>query len=44
MHGLKTRLNGAASSSIADWFALNRNELTWIALVTVGVIAVGMLM
>jgi hypothetical protein len=44
MHGLKTRRNGAAYSSIADWFALNSNELTWIALVTVGVVAVGMLM
>jgi hypothetical protein len=38
MHGLKTRLNGAAYSS------KNSNELTWITLVTVGVIAVGMLM
>jgi hypothetical protein len=44
MHGLKTRLNGAAYSSIADWLALNSNELTWIALVVVGVMAVGMLM
>ena len=44
MHGLKTRFNGTAYSSIADWFALNSNELTWIALVTVGVIAVGMSM
>ena len=44
MHGLKTRLNGAAHSSIADWFALNSNELTWIALVTMGVIAVAMSM
>jgi len=44
MHGLKTRLDGAARSSVADWFALNSNELTWIALATVGVIAVGMLM
>ena len=43
MHGLKTRLNGAAHSSIADWFALNSNELTWIALVIVGVVAVGIL-
>jgi hypothetical protein len=42
MHGLKTRLNGAAYSSLTDWFALNSNQLTWIALVTVGVIAVGM--
>jgi len=41
---VQTRLNGAAYSSIADWFALNSNELTWIGLVTVGVIAVGMLM
>ena len=44
MHVLKTRLNGAAYSSIADWVALNSNELTWIALVTVGVVAVGMSM
>jgi hypothetical protein len=44
MHGHQTRLNSAAYSSIADWFALNSNELTWIALVTVGVIAVGMSM
>ena len=44
MHGQKTRLNSTAYSSIADWFALNSNDLTWIALVTVGVIAVGMLM
>jgi hypothetical protein len=43
MDGLKTRLNGASYSSIADWFVLNSNELTWIALVTVGVIAAGML-
>jgi hypothetical protein len=39
MHGPKTRLHSAA-----DWFALNSNELTWIALVTFGVIAVGMSM
>ena len=44
MDGLKIRLNGAAHSSVADWFALNSNELTWIALATVGVIAVGTLM
>ena len=44
LHGFKPRLNGAAHSSVADWFALNSNELTWIALATVGVIAVGMLM
>jgi hypothetical protein len=44
MYGHKTRLNSAAYSSVADWFALNSNELTWIALVTVGVIAVGMSM
>jgi len=44
MHGLRTRLNGAASSSIADWFALNSNELTWIALVIMGVLAVGIFM
>jgi hypothetical protein len=44
MHGHKTRLSSVAHSSIADWFALNSNELTWIALVTVGVIAVGMSM
>jgi hypothetical protein len=32
-------------SSIADWFALNSNELIWITLVTVVVvIAAGMLM
>jgi hypothetical protein len=41
MHG--NRVGSAAYSSIADWFALNSNELTWIALVTVGVLAVGML-
>jgi hypothetical protein len=44
MHGLKTRLNGVTSSSIADWFALNSNELTWIALITMGVLAVEILM
>jgi hypothetical protein len=44
MHGHKTRLDSVAYSSIADWLALNSNELTWIALVTVGVIAVGMSM
>ena len=44
MHWDKTRLNSVAHSSIADWVALNSNELTWIALATVGVIAVGMLM
>ena len=46
MHGHETMLtNGAAYSSIADWFALNSNELTWIALLlAVGVIAVGMSM
>jgi hypothetical protein len=44
MKGLKTRLNGATSSWIGDWFALNSNELTWIALITVGVLAVGVLM
>jgi hypothetical protein len=44
MHGHQTRLNSAAYSSIADWFTLNSNELTWIALVIVGVIAVGMSM
>jgi hypothetical protein len=44
MHGHKTRLNSTAYSSIADWFALNSNELTWIFLVAVGVIAVGILM
>ena len=45
MHGHETSLSsGAAYSSIADWFALNSNELTWIALlVAVGVIAGGML-
>jgi hypothetical protein len=41
MHGHKT---SAAYLSIADWFALNSNELTWSALVTVGVIAVGLSM
>jgi hypothetical protein len=40
----KAWLQSAAYSSIADWFALNSNELTWIALVIVGVIAAGMLM
>jgi hypothetical protein len=44
MQGHKTRPNNATYSSIADWFALNSNELTWIALVTVAVIAVGILM
>ena len=44
MHGLKTRLNGATSSWIGDWVALNSNELTWIALITVSVLAVGVLM
>jgi hypothetical protein len=44
MDGPKTRLNGAAYSSIADWFALNSNELTWIALVTGVMIAVSMSM
>jgi hypothetical protein len=44
MHGHKIRRNSAAYASIADWFALNSTELTWIALVTVGVIAVGMSM
>ena len=43
MHGLKTRLNGAAHSAVADWLALNSNELSWIALATVGVIVVGVL-
>jgi hypothetical protein len=44
MQGHKIRLNSVAYSSIADWVALNSNELTWIVLVTVGVIAVGILM
>ena len=44
MDGPKTRLYGASNSLIADWFVLNSNDLTWIALVTIGVIAVGMLM
>jgi hypothetical protein len=44
MHGDKIRRNRTAYSSIADWFVLNSNELTWIVLVTVGVIAVGMAM
>jgi hypothetical protein len=30
---VKGRLKSAAYSSIADWFALYSNELTWIALV-----------
>jgi hypothetical protein len=44
MHGHKIRVNSVAYSSIADWVALNSNELTWIVLVAVGVIAVGILM
>jgi hypothetical protein len=46
MHGHETRLSSSAAySSIADWFALNSNELTWIALLlAVGVIAVGLSM
>ena len=44
MNGLKTRLDCAARSSVAEWLALNSNELTWIALATVGVIAVGMML
>ena len=44
MYGLETKPNGAVYTSITDWFALNSNELTWIALVTIGVIAVGMSM
>jgi hypothetical protein len=44
MHGHKIRRNSAAYASIADWVALNSTELTWIALVTVGVIAVSMSM
>jgi hypothetical protein len=44
MHGQKIRDNSVAYSSIADWVALNSNELTWIFLVAVGVIAVGILM
>ena len=44
MLGFKTWRSGAAYSSIADWFALNSNELTWGALVAMGVIAVGMSM
>jgi hypothetical protein len=41
----KTRLNSAAYSSMADRFALNRNEQTDLdRTVTVGVIAVGMSM
>ena len=44
MHGHKAKFSSAAHSSIADWFVLNSNELTWIALATVGVIAVGMMM
>jgi hypothetical protein len=44
MHGHKIGLNSATYSSIADWLALNSNELTWIALVTVVMIAVGIAM
>ena len=44
MHGHKIRLSSATYSSIADWVALNSNELTWIALVTVVLIAVGIAM
>ena len=46
MHGHETKfIDSAAYSSIADWFALNSNELTWIALLlAVGVIAVGLSM
>jgi hypothetical protein len=44
MQGHKIRVGSVAYSSIADWFVLNSNELTWIVLVTVGVIAVGILM
>ncbi len=44
MHGHKIGLNSATYSSIADWVALNSNELTWIALVTVVLIAAGMSM
>jgi hypothetical protein len=44
MHGHKIRVHSVAYSSIADWFVLNSNELTWIGLVTFGVIAAGMLM
>jgi hypothetical protein len=44
VHGHKAWLGRAAYSSIADWFTLNSNELTWIGLVIVGVIAAGMLM
>jgi hypothetical protein len=44
MHEHITRLNCAAYSSIADWFALNGTELTLLALVTVGVIGGGVSM
>ena len=44
VHGHKNKRNGIPYSLIADWFALNSNELTWIALVTVGVVFVGMSM
>jgi hypothetical protein len=46
MHGHEARLSSSAAySSIADSFALNSNELTWIAvLVAVGVVAVGLSM
>ena len=46
MHGHETRLSSSAAySSIGDWFALNSNELTWIALLLAGgMIAVGLSM
>jgi hypothetical protein len=46
VHGHEIRLSSSAAySSIADWLALNSNELTWIALlVAVDVVAVGMSM
>jgi len=46
MHGHETKLSSSAAySSIADWFALNSNELTWIALLLAGgMIAVGLSM
>jgi hypothetical protein len=42
MHGPKNETQWY--SSIADWFTLNSNELTWIALMTFGVIAVSISM
>ena len=44
MYRLKTMLNRTVSSTIADWYMLNSNELAWIALISVGVLAIGMSM